>query len=87
VGTAGAGTVQEVSPVRPTSLFHPPWSVHVPKSKLRVHQQFYTCSAPRLFNMIAFRLTKKENLKSFTYHLKNYLLSYECVEDFFAIVV
>lgn len=62
-------------------------TVPVPRSRLRLHQQFYTCSAPRFFNMFAHRIKRKYNLRVFSADLKLVLLSMENIEQYFTFLV
>lgn len=62
-------------------------TIPVPKSNLKLHQQFYTCCAPRIFNMISHKIDRKYNIKVFSIDLKKFLLSVENIEQFFKFII
>jgi hypothetical protein len=60
-------------------------TIFVPKSNLTLYQNFYTCSAPRLFNKIKLEIGNFFTDRHFFSKLKNWLFTQENIYDYLRI--
>lgn len=61
--------------------------VYVPKSHITAHQMFYSSVAPRLFNILNYRIGNFSTCRQFLNNLKKWLLDQENSEDLLKVII